>query len=498
MISKKIFSTLNSNLKIALNLIILSGFLSGSLSFAAADPALTTTQANPNPPASLPLATANPTPAPALAPVSTDSAAATQNSNLPINQIVAIVNNGIITQSQLETAVNFEKMQADAAGVTGLPDELSLQKQALQGLITQTTALQLANRNNITVQSQALDQAIQSISGKMQKTPDQFTIYLKKFDLTDEDYRTFIQNQLIIRSLAEQAIASNITVTPDEINTYIAQEKQLTSSDVTYHVAHILISLPENPSPTDIQTAKNKAEHIAAEIKQGMDFSTAAIKYSASQDAATGGDLGEQPLNMLPLIFIGPVQSLNPGEVSSPIQSASGFHLVKLISEKSATPLIHYITQYQIKQILINTSPILSSSQAKTILDHLRLELINGKSFDVLARENSQDTLSAAQGGTLNWASLENLGPYYASVINGLKPGEISEPFPFKNSWILIKLINSRQYDDTANFARQEASNAIFQKKAMEAVNTWEAELRGESYVRILVPSLNLDSDSDS
>jgi peptidyl-prolyl cis-trans isomerase SurA len=417
-----------------------------------------------------------------------------QPSHQPINQIVAIVNSGIITQSQLDTAVKLEKMQADAAGITTLPDELSLETQALQGLITQATALQLAERNNITVSDQAITDTIQSISEKTQKTPEQLESYLKKFDLTQEDYRAFIQHQLIIRSLAEQAIAANITVTPDEINTYLAQQKQMTGSDSTYHVAHILISLPENPSPSDIQTAKDKAEKIQTEIKQGMDFSTAAMKYSASEDASTGGDLGSQPLNMLPVIFMGPVQALAVGQVSAPIQSASGFHLVKLIGKDAPTPITHNVTQYQIKQILINTSPILSSDQAKTILEHLRLELINGKSFDLVARENSQDTLTAAQGGTLKWASLEDLGPFYASIVNQLKPGEISEPFPIKNSWVLIKLIDSRQYDDSANFAKQQASNAIFQKKAMEAVNTWEAELRGESYVKILVPSLDPES----
>ena len=413
-----------------------------------------------------------------------------QANNQPINQIVAIVNNGVITQNQLNTAVNLEKMQADTAGIAP-PDDLSLERQALQNLITQTAALQMASRNNITVSDKDITAAIQGILEKTGRTQDQLTTYLSKFDLTEKNYREFVQNQLIIRSLAEQAIASNIMVTPDEVNTYIAQEKQIKPSDVTYHVAHILIALPENPTPADIQKAKAKATDISEEIKKGLDFGSAAMKYSASGDAATGGDLGDEPLNMLPTIFLGPVQSLKPGQVSAPFQSASGFHLIKLISMKSATAIHHDVTQYQIKQIVIHTSPILSSDQAETILNHLKIALSNGQSFDLLARENSQDAISASKGGLLDWASLNELGPYYASMINQLKPGEVSQPFSIKDGWAIIQLIASRQHDDSADFARQEATNAIFQKKAMEAVNTWEAELRGESYVKILLPELN-------
>jgi peptidyl-prolyl cis-trans isomerase SurA len=410
-----------------------------------------------------------------------------------VNRTVAIVNDGVITQSQLDTAVNLQRMQASSAGIT-MPNDLAVQQQSLQALITQTAALQLANRNQITVSDQAVTDSIRQILERSHHTNEELIQNLEKFNLSESDYREFIQHQLILRALAEKAIASNITVTPDEVSAYLAQQKSAGDSPETYHVAHILISLPSNPSPEDIAKTKAKAEDVAKQIQAGLDFSTAAIQYSASGDASTGGDLGSQPLNMLPTLFVGPVKNLKPGEVSAPFSSPSGYHLIKLISVQTEAPVAHVVTQYQIKQILIRTSPVVSNEQAKTILDHLKIALENGKSFETVARENSQDPMSAGKGGLMEFASIEDLGPYYASIVQRLKPGQLSEPFQIQGGWALIQLVQTREHDDSADFMKREASNAIFQKKAMDAMDTWEAQVRGESYVNILDPALNSGS----
>jgi peptidyl-prolyl cis-trans isomerase SurA len=410
-----------------------------------------------------------------------------------VNRTVAIVNDGVITQNDLDTAVNLQRMQASAAGIA-IPNDLSIQQQSLQALISQTAALQLAKRNQITVSDQAVTDSIHQILERSHHTSEELHQNLEKFNLTEGDYREFIRHQLILRALAEKAIASNITVTPDEVSAYLSQQKNASDSQETYHVAHILIALPPNPSPEDIAKTKAKAEDVAKEIQGGLDFSTAAVKYSASGDASTGGDLGSQPLNMLPTLFVGPVKNLKPGEVSAPFSSPSGYHLIKLISVETAAPLAHVITQYQIKQILIRNSPVVSNDEAKTILEHLKIALQNGKSFETVARENSQDPISAGKGGLMDFASIDDLGPYYASILQALKPGQLSEPFQIQGGWALIQLVQTREHDDTADFAKREASNAIFQKKAMDAMDTWEAQVRGESYVNILDPALNPES----
>ncbi len=421
---------------------------------------------------------------------SSPEASLSSENGILLNQIVALVNEGVVTQTQVDTRVNLEKMQATVANIS-LPDTLSLEQQSLERLITQTVALQLAARNQITVSDQAVTEAMNQISARTSSSQEDFALNLKKFNLTEANYRELIKDQLILRALAEKAIAANIIVSPDEVNAYIAQQKQTGTEQELYHVAHILIALPANPSPEDLQKAKAKADQVATAIQQGLDFSTAAMKYSASEDATSGGDLGEEPLNQLPTLFIGPVKNLKPGEVSPPFISPSGYHLLKLISVHTSPPVQHFVTQYQIKQIIIHTSPVISDSQAETMLDHLRMALENGKSFDVLARENSQDPLSASKGGLVDFASLNDLGPEDAAVIQELKPGEISQPFRISGGWALIQLLQSRQYNDTADFAKKEAMNVIFQKKAMDAMETWEAQLRGESYIKILVPRLN-------
>ena len=413
----------------------------------------------------------------------------------PVNRIVAIVNNGVITAGDLDTTVAIESFEAASAGIS-LPDHHSLEMQALQELITQTAALQLAERNHIAVTDQDVDSALKTMLEAGHTTLAQLNQHLTAAGISEAEYRNFLKQQLIIRKLEQAAIASSIMVTPDEITRYLDQQQKLNAPNVEYTVSHILISLPANPTPEDIQKASAKAQKVHDEIVKGLSFEQAAMQYSDSDDATKGGVLQSLPLLGLPDIFIAPVKSLKPGEISEPFKSATGFHIVKLDSVKSADMPTHTITQYHLAQILIQTSPIVSPEKAKHLLTHLLTALKNGEDFATLARQNSEDSVTAGSGGDLGWVSVQQLSGPYAHVVSSLADNAVSQPFETDKGWVIVKMLGKRQHNDTENYLREQAANAIFQKKAMEMVNSWKAQIRGESFVKILVPYLNPEDHS--
>ena len=410
----------------------------------------------------------------------------------PINGIVAVVNSGVVTQSQLNTAIKLESMKIQSAGIK-LPDAAILRKQALDNLVIQTAALQMAAKNNVTVSNAKLTQTLQLIASQNHTTISGLIHQMQKFGLSEAQFKDSIKDSLIIRTLEQEAIAANIMVTPDEIDNYLARAKKMHQPGVAYNLAHILIALPANPTPQAIAKAKARANTVYQAIQKGLDFKSAAVKYSDSGDAARGGVLGFEPLSLLPTLFVKPAQTLQVGEVTKPFKSPTGFHIVTLLAKHQKQAAKHTITQYQLQKIVLKISPIMSNERAHHILENLRTAIVNGKSFATLARENSQDPISASNGGKTDWLSVSALGPAIAAEVSQLKPNELSQPIHIPGGWVLLKLLGSRQHDNTQEFEREMAANAIFQKKAMEAVNTWRAQLKGESYIKIMPTS---DTDS--
>ncbi len=414
-----------------------------------------------------------------------------------VNGIVAIVNNDVITNQDLLNLTTQTINQAKAQNLP-VPDTLTVEQHVLHTLIMQKIAMQLATLNNITVSDDQVNQAINQVAQQNNMTVPQLYAKLASQGIDQTFYFNSIRTQMIVQRLEQAEIAGAIIITPNQIDDYLAAQARVKNAGVQYNIAHILIALPENPTADDYAQAKAKATEVMTRINDGMDFSLAAETYSDSSDAATGGDLGYETVNQLPTAFIEPVTTMKVGEVVGPISTDSGFNIIKLMGEKGGQDEgAHFITEYHIQSILIKTSPIMNSTEAQAQLQRIKLALMNGKSFAEEARAYSEDYFTNQNGGDMGWVNPTKLNPILMSYVQSAPVDQVSNPIQTPDGWYLLKVLGTRNVDDTVAYERQQAEQALFQQKANEALLAWQAQIRSASYVKILDPKLILPSDID-
>ena len=407
-----------------------------------------------------------------------------------VNSTVAIVNTDVITSQELSAATDQAIAQAKAQNLT-LPDRTTIERQVLQGLIMQKIALQLAKLNNITVTPNELNAAINQVAAQHKVTVAQMYKKLSANGVNIDSFKTSVQNQLIIQKLEQAAVGGSIIITPSEVDNFLANKARSEYANTQYHVEHILIALPANPTADDYAATKQKAAMVLDKLKGGMPFSQAAMTYSDSSDALTGGDLGYKTLTSLPTSFTNTVATMEVGQVSGLVSSDSGYNIIYLVDKKGgAAPVDHFITEYHVKAILIKTSPIMSAAQAQAQLARLRTALTNGESFATVAEANSQDPLYSQNGGDMGWINLVDIDPMLAAQIRTIPLNTLSQPFQTAQGFYLIEVLGNRQVNDTVNYEREQAKQAIFMSKANEALQSWQSQIRGGSYIKILDPNL--------
>ena len=274
---------------------------------------------------------------------------------------------------------------------------------------------------------------------------------------------------------------NRITVSQRDIDNYLATRKKQAGGGGEYHLAHILIAVPEGASPEEIAAAKVEATEVREGLRDGTGFAQTAVAHSDGQQALNGGDLGWRKAAELPTYFAEAVQSLKKGEISDPLRSPSGFHIVKLIEVKGEQK--HVITQTQTRHILVRTNEVTTNDDARNRLEQIRERVLNGASFTELARAHSDDTGSAANGGDLGWINPGDLLPDFHAVMDSLAPSEISAAFRTQFGWHLVQVLERREYDGTQEVQRARAAKAIRARKVDEELQNWIRQIRDEAYV---------------
>ncbi len=407
------------------------------------------------------------------------------------NSVVAIVNNDVVTTQELSDASTQAIAQAKAQGLT-LPDMQTIQRQVLQGLIMQKIALQLSKLNNITVSDAQINTAINNIATQNHLSVDAMYSKLASQGVDTAAYQKTIRTQLIVQQLEQQAVAGSIIITPNQIDNYITNEARYINGNAEYDVGHILIALPQNPTADDYVILKAKANMVLKKIQGGLSFSQAAMTYSDASDALTGGDLGYKPLSQLPTAFVEPVSTMQVGAVIGPITTDSGYNILTLIGKKGGDSAsdTHFVTEYHVESILVKTSPLANDQQVQAQMQRLETDLQNNVPFARVAEANSQDYFTAPNGGDMGWVNPVKLNPSLAAYVQNTAVGTMSNPFKTSDGWYIIKVLATRQVNDTNAYLRQRAEQALFMQKANEALLAWQAQIKGASYINILDPNL--------
>jgi len=397
-----------------------------------------------------------------------------------LDRIVAVVENDIIMQSELETKLRTVVGQMQQQGIQ-LPSSSILETQVLERMILITIQLQRAEETGIRVDDETLNRTISNIAAENKVSLSQFRDILEKDGFNYEQFRENIRNEIIISRLRQRQVDNRISISSKEIDNALSNMEFQGKTETEYQLSHILISLPEAPTPDEEEQARLVATKVLEDLKAGQDFAMMASTYSDGQRALEGGDLGWRKKNEIPTLFSTQIASMEKGDISDLIKSSSGFHIVKLADVRSSEK--HIITQTNARHILIKLDELTTADDAWVRLDQLKTRIEGGDDFAVLARSHSDDTVSAADGGNLGWSSPGRMVPKFEEVMDQLEIGEISQPFDTQFGWHLLQVLDRREHDDTENVRRTKASEAIRRRKSEEAHQNWLRHLRDEAYV---------------
>jgi peptidyl-prolyl cis-trans isomerase SurA len=411
----------------------------------------------------------------------------------PIDRIVAVVEDDVILQSELNDAV--AAIQQQYASQPGqLPPIDVLRRQVLDRLILMKLQLQRADDQGIRVSDAEVDQAVQNVAAQNKMSPDQLQAAVTQSGLSYAAFRQQLHDQLVVQKLHQNVVRDSVSVTNSEIDNLL-NSPSYKAGEV--HLAHIQISIPSGATAADIQSAQSKAEQALAAIKGGLNFKAAAIRFSDAPDALDGGDLGWRRMDEVPPAFVDTIDSLKPGEVSGILHGPTGFHIIQLIGTRSQSKQM--VTEYHARQILVRPSELLSPTQAQQKAQDLYNRITSKhEDFAKLAKDNSNDDTTANAGGDMGWFQQGDWGTLIGQKVADMKDGEISPPFQSEAGWHIMQRLGTRNTDMTTEVARDQARQAIGNRKADQAYDDFLRQMRSDAYVKILVPELQEPADTDN
>lgn len=398
-----------------------------------------------------------------------------------IDRIVAVVNDGVITQYQLDSRTRSATAQLRRQKVQ-LPPEDILRRQVLEQMITERAQVQQAKEAGIRIEDSELSQALDRVAAGQKMSTAQLRQTVEKDGMKWNDFREEIRDQMMIARVREREVDAKINVSPGEVDNFLSNQTGSGAGEEV-HLAHILIRIPEGASPETLQKLRTKAQGIDEQAKAGRDFAQLAASYSEANDAMQGGDLGFRPVDSLPQVMSSAIANLRPGQVSDVVRSPSGFHIVKLIARRGGSALPQ-VQQTHARHILIKVTEITSESEAKQKITQVQQRLKGGDDFATLAKLYSQDG-SAQKGGDLGWLYPGDTVQPFEQAMNALKIGEISGPVQSPFGFHLIQVLERRTTDVSQERQRQRAMIALRQRKLEDANLEWVRQVRDRSYVEI-------------
>jgi len=397
-----------------------------------------------------------------------------------LNRIVAIVNDDVIVSSELEDAIVDVVRQLQEKDTT-VPDRPVLVKQVLERLVVDTLQLQIARNNGISIDDSMLNSEVQALAKENGVTLTEFREVLERDGYSYTKFREDLRKQLLIQQVRRQMVSSRIKVNEQEVDNLLATMKASGLGDVEYNLSHILVAVPEASGPEAIQQAEQRANSILERLRNGASFTDIAIAESDGQTALEGGDLGWRSLGQIPSLFVDTVKTMQVGDVSDLMRSSGGYHIIKLVDKRGDER--HIVQQTKVRHILLKPDEVNTDEEIRVRIEQLEIRLRGGEDFATLARANSQDTLSAANGGDLGWVNEGDTVPEFEEAMNRLEPGELSGPVRSQFGWHLIQVQERRAHDSTEEYERNKVRNLIRSRKYTEELFLWLRRLRDESYV---------------
>ena len=402
--------------------------------------------------------------------------------------IVAVVNSEPVTNSEVQAM--FRRMQRElVARGAPVPPAAQLTQQALDMLINEKAQLQQAQEQGIKIEDDQVDQAEANMAAGNQLSREVFHQRLAQEGLTVAEFRKQLKNQLTLSRLREREVESRIRIPEQDIDQFIREQTAGTQDSAPeLNIAMILVAVPENSSADELRALEAKAQDIARRARAGDDFAQLAKTHSQAFDkGAKGGEMGLRPADRYPELFADAVRTLAPQAIAGPVRSGAGFHILKLLERRQASPTLT-VQQTRARHILLRPTAQLSRDQAIARLQEVRRQILSGQaSFARVAQQISQDG-SAAQGGDLGWAGPGQFVPEFEQVMNRLQPGQISDPLVSRFGVHILEVTDRRQVAVPEKEQREMARAALREKRLDESYERWVEDIRGRAYVEMREP----------
>ncbi|MDY5721060.1 MAG: peptidylprolyl isomerase [Succinivibrio sp.] len=411
-----------------------------------------------------------------------------------LDATAAVVNNGIVLESELNDETNKLLAQYKARGAN--VDPITARKQALQTLITNSIILQIARNNGAEVTDMQLDSTLENAAMRNNTSVDNILRSMGP-NLTKAQAREKFKEQYLINEVRRSSVRQRINISDTEVTTLAKALQHRGNVEPMYHIAQILIPLSSTPTEAEYRRVEQESKNALYALRNGANVQEVAAKFATSEQNA---DLGYVPETAVPLPFLPGILNAKPGDVIGPFRSSVGMHIIKLfdVSHSAISP----IKTYNASHILVKTSIIYSDEAAVAKLNDIAQQIKSGAiTFEQAAKKYSEDPGSAIRGGNLGYAAAETYDPGFAQGLQSLRVGQLSQPIKSSYGWHLILLNDIKVDRDSLDAYKEKANSILFEREFSEAVVNWERSMREMAYIHVIDPILvnngvKLDSDN--
>ena len=401
--------------------------------------------------------------------------------------IVAVVNSEPITNNDVRSKMLRAEQQLTQQGAV-MPPRAELIRQVLERVIGDKAQLQEAKVSGVRIDDNAVTGAVETVAQQNQMSVEELRRRLASDGIAYNTFREQLRDELLVSRFRQREVDARVKVTDLDIDQFLReQEGNNDVSSMDINLAQILVAVPENATPEQVKALEAKAQQAADKARSGVDFVALVNEFSEAPLRATGGQMGLRNAERYPTLFLDATKNLRVGGIAGPIRSGAGFHVLKVVEKRQAGMPGINITQTRARHILLRASPQLNEAAAAQKLADIKRRVAAGQDFAVLAKENSDDG-SAKDGGDLGWANPGSFVPEFEQAMNGLAPGQISEPFVSRFGMHIVQVLERRESQLSNREQRELARSALREKKQEDAYVLWAQDIRGRAYVEYREP----------
>jgi len=401
-----------------------------------------------------------------------------------IDRIIAIVDEDVVLESELvrrsNTIINQIKSRDQV-----VPSLNIVRKQVLDRLVVESLQLQMAQRVGVRIGDRELTATLERIAENAKLSIEQFKEQVEKDGISWSLFREDLRNEIMIDRVMRGMVQRRIQVSEKEIDNIVAQMDKEGETRTQYHLGHILLALTENASPEEVSAQREQAKKIIDALRGGSNFEEFAIAFSSGQKSLEGGDMGWRSLSQLPTLFAGTVKNMDIKDISEPLRSGSGLHILYLKDKKGDFEK-QVVVQTKVRHILVSPNAITTDIQAFDKITLARQRIVGGEKFEDLAIEISDDKSNASQGGDMGWVDPGTFVPEFSEVMDKLEINELSQPTKTQFGWHLMEVLGRRDQDQTEERKRDRAFRILSNRKFEEESQVWINELKEKAHIKII------------